>query len=101
MGAIPQEMREGQELTLHVHTSNVTGACLADSKKLNVHEKSFALKEDLTSSPGCAASEASRETRMFISRACSVPLMAKLTLTACGLAPAPWRKLSSLLPLQV
>ena len=72
MDAIPQEMRGGQELTLHIHTPNVTGACFLAFKKLNVHKKSFALKEDLTSSRGYAASEPSRETPAFISRACSV-----------------------------
>lgn len=101
MDAIPQEMRGGQELTLHIHTPNVTGACFLAFKKLNVHKKSFALKEDLTSSRGYAASEPSRETPTFISRACSVLLIVKLTLIACGLAAAPWRKLSSFLPLQV
>lgn len=66
MDAIPQEMRGDQELTLHIHTSNFTGACFVDFKKLNVHAKSFALKEDLTSSRGYAASEPSRETRVHL-----------------------------------
>lgn len=85
----PRGWGRGKEFIPHINASNFPEACLVCPKKLNIHRKSFCLKEDLTFSQGCTAGKLFMETHVVIFRLCSVLLVAKIS--PCSLQPATSR----------
>lgn len=81
----PRGWGRGKEFIPHINASNFPEACLVCSNKLNIHRKSFCLKEDLTFSQGCTTGKLFMEIHVVIFRLCSVLLVAKIS--PCSLWP--------------